>query len=252
MADITPNTAVKKDSKARRPTANANVRKKHCKSSAPTPSSCSLPAVGGDQLEVIPWADIIVESAVCEQTKSELQDKITRPLDATGAEDEMTMPDLEEAEEEDDADMLPSLIAPSELESEEDEGPEWTADDLLNPDANPVDVICQLLCTYGWVLCISRDAYCKATGATHEEFAKMTGALPLVLVTNIAVFLGLPAYIERGFIAGVKAVRDTNKRYRKLKLNKPFCSGFKYEGDHCWLDILLCEKRITLCHSYER
>lgn len=255
MADITPKTTMKKDSKARRPTAKANARKKHCKSSAPTTSSCSLQAMavgGGDQLEPVPWADIIAKSALCEQAKAELQDNIMGSLDAAGAEDEKTMPDLEETEEEDDEPMLPCLITPSDLDSDDDDDPQWTADDLLNPDAPPSDVICHLLATHRWALCISRDAYCKATGMTHEEFTKMTVDLPLVLVTNIAVFLGLPAYIERGFIAGVKAVRNKNKRYRKLKLHKSFCSEFKYEGDNCWFDILLSEKRITLCHSYER
>lgn len=149
-----------------------------------------------------------------------------------------------------DAPLAPSSMLFGSWEREDEK--EYVPDDLLTPSANACDVICHCLHMHKWSLNISRDFFCMATGKTPKEFAELYQNCPLLNITSIMVFLGFPADIEKGFIAGVEAIRKKYKRNKFLKSNICFFETFTFSNTNYYCEILPGEKLITVCTFDER
>jgi hypothetical protein len=65
-------------------------------------------------------------------------------------------------------------------------------------------------------------------------------------------FYGHPAYVERGFIAAINAIRKSNSRYRKITAKECFVAKFQFEKQELYCEILPSTKTITVCTMDER
>lgn len=128
----------------------------------------------------------------------------------------------------------------------------FSPNDLLNPDANAGDVICHCLGAHGWSLSLSRDFYCEATALSHVEFGRVFKDYPLVHIRSIMNFYGYPAYVEKGFIAAINAIRKSNSRCRKITAKECFVAKFQFEKQTLHCEILPLTKTITVCTMDER
>jgi hypothetical protein len=181
---------------------------------------------------------------------------VAEPPPLTVPADERTV--LEETDSEpydsDEELMCPALQITGDADSddEDEDEVEFFPNDLLNPDANAGDVICHCLSAHGWSLSLSRDFYCAATELSYEDFDRVFKGYPLVHIRSIMEFYGYPAYVERGFIAAINAIRKSNPRCRKITAKECFVATFQFENQKLYCEILPLTKTITVCAMDER